>query len=268
MAYRRQKSRSAMSLALEQKMNVMNAVMLRDMRTRFFNHGLGFLVQSFWPLTHIFVLIVIYNLAGRTAAYGDSVTLFFATALLPTMSFMYISRFMCLSLILNRQMLSFPAVKIVDIMFARAFLEIMAAFLTLFLTIVILLILGDDPFPADPIQAVLAYLSSLLLGVGIGSLAGVIVMFFELFATIYALFMVVVYVTSGIVFVAPLMPKVIGDVLSWSPVFGCVEWMRSAYYPSYPDQFVNKYYIVGIGVGSACLGLLLERVFRRQIMEG
>jgi len=166
MAYRRQRKRSAMSLALEQKMNVMNAVMLRDMRTRFFNHGLGFLVQSFWPLAHIFMLIVIYNLAGRTAAYGDSVTLFFATALLPTMSFMYISRFMCLSLILNRQMLSFPAVKIVDIMFARAFLEIMAAFLTLFLTIVILLILGDNPFPADPIQAVLAYLTSLLLGVG------------------------------------------------------------------------------------------------------
>ncbi|PZR50261.1 MAG: capsular biosynthesis protein, partial [Stutzerimonas stutzeri] len=76
--------------ALREKRNVMTAVMLRDMRTRFFNHGLGFLVVSLWPLAHMVILLLIYTLMGRTAPFGDSLPVFFATGLIPTLTFMYV----------------------------------------------------------------------------------------------------------------------------------------------------------------------------------
>ncbi|WP_321379523.1 capsular biosynthesis protein [Rhizobium sp.] len=254
--------------ALRKKRNVMTAVILRDMRTRFFNHGLGFLIVALWPLAHMIMLLMIYTLSGRPAPFGDNIRIFFATGLIPSLAFMYISRFMSLSLILNRPMMAFPSVTVVDIMFARAFLEITAAFMTLVFFLIILFALGDDPVPYDIEQAVYAYLATLLLAVGVGTLAGVLVMFFHFFVTIYALAMILVYILSGVLFLASSMPAPIAYALSWNPVLQCVEWMRTAYYPTYSDKLLDKTYVIGYGLTALCLGLLLERVLRWKMLEG
>ncbi|SCB50950.1 ABC transporter permease [Rhizobium lusitanum] len=256
------------SYAIQQKMNVMNAVMLRDMRTRFFNHGLGFLVQSLWPLSHMIVLLTLYNFAGRSAPFGDSLNVFFATGLVPTLSFMYISRFMSLSVVLNKPMLSFPAVTVTDILFARALLEIIAGALTLLLIIIVLWCTGANPTPVDPAQAVLCYLSTVLLAVGVGTLAGVLVMMFELFVTVYALLCILFYISSGTLFVANQLPSSLAVPLSYSPLIQSVEWMRTAYFENYSDSLVNRGYLVIFGLTCLLLGLGLERLFRRRIMEG
>lgn len=254
--------------ALREKRNVMTAVILRDMRTRFFNHGLGFLIVSLWPLVHMLILLMIYTVMGRTAPFGESLPVFFVTGLIPTLTFVYVSRFMCLSLVLNRPMLAFPVVKVLDIMAARAFLEIIAAFLTLFFIISILLLSGNDPFPRDTFQAVYAYLAVLLLAIGVGSVAGVITMFFPFFATIYSLSMILVYILSGTLFVAAALPEALAYPLSFNPVLQAVEWIRLSYYEGYSDRLLDKEYLVGFGLTSLCLGLLLERIFRRVMLEG
>lgn len=246
----------------------MTAVMLRDMRTRFFNHGLGFLIVSLWPLAHMLILIGIYTLFGRTAPFGDSLRVFFLTGLIPTLTFMYVSRFMCISLALNRPMLAFPVVKVLDIMAARALLEITAAFLTLFFAFTILLLFGDDPFPRDPFQAFYAYLSLLLLAIGVGSVAGVITMFLSFFATLYALSMILVYILSGTLFVVSALPESLVYPLSFNPVLHAVEWMRIAYYEGYSDRVLDKEYLIGFGATALCLGLLMERMLRRIMLEG
>ncbi len=104
---------------------------------------------------------------------------------------MYVSRFMSLSLVINRPMLAFPAVTVTDIMIARAFLEAIGAYATLFLVMIIIYVYGDDPFPWDPKEAIFAFISALFLALGVGFLAGVLVMFMPFFANIYALMMVI-----------------------------------------------------------------------------
>ena len=246
----------------------MTAVILRDMRTRFFNHGLGFLIVSLWPLAHMLTLLIVYSLTGRRTPFGDSLYVFFATGLIPTLAFMYVSRFMSLSLIINKPMLAFPAVSVVDIMLARAFLEVIAAFITLIFFIFIIYTIGDNPFPWDISEAVKAYISVLLLAVGVGVLAGVIVMFSPFFATIYALMMILVYLGSGTLFVISSLPDVISTPLSYNPVLHAVEWMRVAYYPTYSTKILDRQYLIGFGITSLFLGLLLERALRGKMLEG
>lgn len=254
--------------ALFDRCNVIKAVILRDLRTRFFNHGLGFLIVPLWPLAHMVILLLIYSLTGRRAPFGESLNLFFATGLIPTLAFMYISRFMSLSIVLNRPMMAFPAVTAVDIMAARAFLEIVAGCLTLMFIFTILTILGDNPIPYNMEQAVFAYLATLLLAIGVGSLVSVIVMFIPFFVTIYALFLIVIYIASGTLFIVSALPDQISHVLSWNPVVHAVEWMRSAYYPTYSTKILDKQYLLGFGLGSLCLGLTLERTLRWKVLEG
>ncbi|WP_245484981.1 ABC transporter permease [Ciceribacter ferrooxidans] len=254
--------------ALKQKGHVMQAVILRDVRTRFFNHGLGFLLVPLWPLAHMFILLMIYTFMGRKAPFGDSLRLFFATGLLPCLTFMYVSRFMALSIVINRPMLAIPAVKVLDILFARAFLEVIAAFLMVFLTFLILLSLGDNPFPNDWEQATLAFLSTILLAIGVGVLVGVITSMFTFFATVYALTLIVVYISSGTLFVVSALPAQAAYALSWNPALQAVEWMRSAFFPTYNSPVLDKYYLLSFGLGALFLGLVLERSVRRIVLEG
>lgn len=254
--------------ALAEKRHVMTAVMLRDMRTRFFDHGLGFLVVILWPLAHMVILLAIYTLTGRTAPYGDSVPVFFATGLIPTLAFMYVSRFMSLSLILNKPMMSFPIVNALNIMTARAFLEIIAAAMTLLVMYIILTCIGDQPIPNNIVDALLAYLASLFLGVGIGVLASVLVLMMNFFATAYALLMILVYISSGTVFSAPALPYYVIKILAWNPVFQCVEWMRVAFFASYTSRVLSREYVMIFALSSLGLGLALERFSRRKLLEG
>jgi len=253
--------------ALKQKRDVMSAVILRDMRSRFFNHGLGFLIQSLWPLAHILIIIAINTFAGRSAPYGDSPLIFFGAGLIPTLTFMYISRFMSLSVFLNKNMLSFPIVKVTDILFARAFLEIVAGCITLLLLWIIFVSLGISPYPADPTQAVFAYLATILLALGVGTIAGVITSFQPFFATVYALTGILVYLGSGAVFVTPNLPDQLAIPLSYNPVAQSVEWMRTAYFETYSDRLLDREYLLAFGFSTLLIGLTAERLSRRILMD-
>lgn len=254
--------------ALRQMRNAMSAVMLRDMRSRFFNHGLGFLVVALWPLAHMMILLLIYAVLGRRAPFGDSVRVFFATGLVPTLLFMYVSRFMAMSLLQNRSMLGFPAIRMMDIILARAALEAIAGFLTLVFIFSLLLALGDDPFPHDVYQATYAYLAVMLLAVGVGVVVSVISMFAPFFVTIYTLFTIFIYILSGTLFVISDLPDAIAAPLAWNPVLHGVEWMRTAYYEGYSDKWLNKSYLIGFGLGALTLGLAAERLLRRRMLDG
>lgn len=260
-------SKPWIAAALRSKRNVLMAVILRDMRTRFFNHGLGYLVVILWPLAHLTVLITISWAIGRAAPYGDSPPLFFATGLVPTLAFMYVSRYMAFSIVLNRPMMTMPIVKPLDIMVGRAVLELVAACATMAVVILILWLIGASPFPYSLEEAAKAYFSVLYLGVCFGFLAGVITSLFPIFATIYSLSLIVTYVSSGSMFVANRMPTQIGEALSYNPVLECVEWMRSAYFPTYSAQLVSVSYIYFVGGFVLVAALVLERLMRRQILE-
>jgi capsular polysaccharide transport system permease protein len=83
---------------------VIYALMLCDVKTRFFGNGLGFLFASVaWPLVHILILLIINTGLGRMARFGDSIILFFATGLVPFMTFSYMSRWIMLGLSIGQR---------------------------------------------------------------------------------------------------------------------------------------------------------------------
>ncbi len=259
--------KQTISAALKEKKNVMLAVILRDMRSRFFNHGIGFLMVPLWPLVHILILLTIYTVMGRASPFGDNLLIFFATGLLPTLTFMYVSRGMAMSVISNRNMMSFPIVKTLDIMTGRAFLEFIGASLTLLLLFAILSLHGEDPFPIDPFEAILAYLSVIVLAVGVGYLVAVACLLIQFFITIWSLTLIVIYLSSGVMFVPSRLPDNLVYYLSFNPVFQVVEWVRSAYFLGSASRHLDKQYVLACGLVCLCLGLLTERLLRRHILE-
>jgi capsular polysaccharide transport system permease protein len=214
------------------------------------------------------ILILIHTVGGHGAPpYGDSTALFYATGLVPTLTFSYVSRFMGLSLLMNKPMLSFPEIHAIDVMLGRAFLEIVGASITLFLMTITLWVFGQNPFPIDLASAVSCYLATIVLAVGCGTLVGVLSLFFPIFATVYALIIIVLYISSGTLFVSSDLPTSVTDIISYNPLLICVEWMRTAFYESYSDILVSKSYVIAFGLTTLLLALYIERAFRRQLLE-
>lgn len=259
--------RGSFSGAVYRKWGVMHAVILRDLRTRFFNHGLGYLIAIAWPIAHLFVLLFVYTIMGRTAPYGDTLYVFLATGLIPTLTFMYVSRLMAYSLNHNKPMLAFPAVLPTDILFGRAILEIVAALMMTLVTCILLIILGDSPVPVDITAAVEALLLVMVLAVGIGMIVGVLSAIFPILLTAYILVTILFYILSGTLFVVSALPEKLAYALAWNPVIHATEWMRTAYFVGYPDQILDKGYLVGWAGGSVFVGLVLERVLRPWVLE-
>lgn len=255
--------------SLRQQGRVLYALMLRGVRSRFFGNGLGFLVASVgWPFTHMAIIITIFIVTGRIAPVGDSLVLFAATGLIPFITFNYISRNTMIGMIYDRALLSYPVVKIIDLLVARILLEILGSCLTAIVFLVTLAAAGVDFMPRDVTQACFAFGASILLGMGMGIINSIIAMAFTAWFTGYVLVLLLLYVASGIVFVPDSLPLNMQYYLSFNPLLQAVEWMRSAYYPGYGSHTLDKTYLLFWGLGTLFGGLLLERLIRGRVLSG
>ncbi|WP_210162195.1 ABC transporter permease [Methyloferula stellata] len=252
---------------LKAQWRVLVALMLRDLKTRFFGTEWGFLLAIGWPLSHILILLVINSQLGRAAPYGDSAALWFATGIIPFMAFNYMSRFIMMGILLNKPLLLFPTVKITDILFARAIVEVLSAGLVILIVLVIFWALGIDFMPIDIVQASFALLAMMLLGLGFGVINAIIAAALPFWMTGYALCMIVFWMSSGILFVPEALPAFAREWLAYLPYLQGVEWMRSAYYEGYGASILDKTYLLSWGVATLFTGLALERLVRGRMLQ-
>lgn len=252
--------------AFSRQRRVLFALMLRNMRTKFFGNGLGYLVAIAWPLTHILVLVVIFAVAGRAAPVGDSVALFIATGVVPFQTFNYLARFMMVALARSRPMLAFPEVKVLDMLFASALLEVLSAFSVVIVFLIIAWFAGIDAWPRDVVQACYALGACILLGLGFGLFNSVIVLAFPPWMTGYALVTIILWMTSGVYFVPDALPAPIREALAYNPVVQLIEWMRSAYFEGYGGLILDRGYVIECAAASILLGLSLERLIRGHLL--
>ncbi|OWZ88839.1 hypothetical protein B9J07_36225 [Sinorhizobium sp. LM21] len=254
-------------VALKRQWHVMHAVILRDIRSRYFNHGLGFLVAPLFPVAHVGVLLAIYSFTGRSATFGDDMILFFATGLMPVLTLTYVSRFMSSSIVANKNMLSFPAVHLMDIVLARSLLEFVAIVISVIILVMILLSLGTNPFPYRPEQALMCMAVTAMLAVGVGIIISVISAMAPTMSMIYALFTVLIYLSSGGPIYLDTFPEEVVYLLSFNPAFQCVSWMRQAYYQGYSAPFLDKTYLFLWGTSTMAVGLFMERALRKYVLQ-
>ena len=252
--------------ALTRQGRVLHAVMLRNIRTRFFGHGLGYLVAIAWPLTHILALLALASFAGRAPPFGESTVLFIATGTVPFMAFNYVSRFMQLSVVMTRPLLAFPEVKVLDVLFASAILEVLSSCCVILILLVLAWFFDISAMPRDIVEAFYALGASVLLGFGVGLLMGVIGLAAPIWLTIYGLLGILLWMSSGVLFVPDSLPEPARSIAAYNPVLQVVEWMRSAYYEGYGEGVLDRRYVLGVSIGSIFFGLLFERATRGHLL--
>jgi capsular polysaccharide transport system permease protein len=223
--------------------NVLTALMLRDVRTRMGSTP-AFLLAVLWPLTHIVVVVAFQVFSGRVAPYGDSIIVWSAIGVVPFMCFSYISRFTMLSLVMNKPLLYFPAIRIPHIIIARSIIEVLNLSLVVLMIYLLSLALDIELAPVDPPTMALAILVAMGIGVGMGLIMGILAAVLPAMMAIYPVTLVVLWITSGVFFVPSALPKRAIDILQYHPLVHCVEWARSGYFEAYSSVVLDKAYAV------------------------
>ncbi len=253
--------------ALKSQSYVIHALILHDIKSRFFGNGLGYIVSILWPTVHMIVLMVMFLVVGRAVPYGDSAALYAATGVLPYIAWNYISRFVSLGMTSNRSFMAYPVIKPLDMMFSRTILELVSIFIITIGTILILAACEVKVIPNDPGEAVLGLLSAVALGIGCGYLVSVFCLIHHFFNVVYVLFLILFWVTSGLAINPEALPDQIGQYLAWNPLLHCIEWVRKAYYLDFPAHLLDKSYVLEVAAGTFVLGLILERLLRKVTLR-
>lgn len=255
--------RSPLMKAVLTQRNVLWALMLHDIKSRFFGNGLGYLVTILWPATHIAIVVIAYLVGKRPVPYGSSALLYASTCVMPFIAWNYMSRFTMMGMLQNRSFMAYPVIKPLDMMFARLALEGVSIFIITVGLLCTNALFQVDISPVNMTDAVCGMLSAVLLGVGFGIMNSVIVMLFPLWVIGYVGIIIIFWLTSGMVINPEAMPAELGYYISWNPLMHCVEWIRKGYYADFPAHLLSKTYVLSCGAGSLALGLLMERGLKR-----
>lgn len=243
------------------------AVMLRDMRSRFFGNWIGYIFLIGWPIGHIGILLLINSLRGRPYFYGQDLILYLTVGFLPLFNVIYMSRQTVIAMVLNISLFSFPIVKPLDLLVGHAALEVINAFLVSIIVFAVLSILGIDFYPRHPMEALFAFFASIYLGIGLAVLNGVIVFLFRPWVTGYALVAIILYISSGAIIDVEGLPDRIVTILEINPVLHLVIWMRGAYFDGYGANVLSREYPLLFATFAILIGLFLERLTRGRILK-
>lgn len=246
------------------QIRVVLALLLREVRMTFGTSHIGYLWAIIQPLVSISFLVFVFFIIGRQSPYGESLSLFFATAILTLELYNKLSVSLMRAFTSNKSLLTYPMVKETDTLFAR-FLLIACTFVLINLLFYGALIsLGWASIPAHPEKIVLAYLATCALGFGAGTLNAILYQRREAWQHVEKIVARPLFFMSGVFYIPSLLPPEAVTILRWNPILHLVEWTREGYYMNYQSDVLNVGYPLAVAMVLTLVGLFWERISRKQ----
>jgi capsular polysaccharide transport system permease protein len=244
---------------------VVYAIVLRETRTRFGAHKLGYLWALIEPSLVILTFVALFRIVGRDAPSGMDLFGFLATGILPYTLFASSVARVAESINGNKALLYYPQVRPLDLAIARGALEA-ATFVTVFL-----LLMGGRALVRQElvIDSPLLIIAGLALASLVGTAVGLI--FCALAQVSNAVdrargpLMRPLFWISGIFFTAEALPASVQGGLLLNPVLQATELVRAGWYLDYDARHVTPLYCAHWILGALLIALLLERGVRRRI---
>jgi capsular polysaccharide transport system permease protein len=252
--------------ALQRQIRVVGALILRETRTRFGHSRLGYLWALLEPVMHMLGLSVIYITLMRQPLTGTSIVLFFLSGIMPYFLFYKTATQIGGAINANRALLHLALVKHVDVILARALLEL--GNLLIVFGLLMMFLRAFNQFGNTEIDILLLAKAGMLMwfiGLGVGMINAVLSTLVKSWATVFSIATRPLYLLSGVFFLAERLPPAFGKWLAYNPILHGVEYFRSGIYPGYGRTFIDMGYLMGWAIVPLVIGLAFMRLMRRKL---
>jgi len=253
------------STALVSQGRVLNALILREIKTRFGKTTLGYFWALFEPMIFIGFFATLWSFM-RTGPGGMELLPFLITGFGTFLFFRGTFQFPMMAIRINKQLLTYPQVTPFSIVLARGTLEYVTMAVVFLMLLAISGALGYDMTIENPLRLLGAVTLAALLGLGFGFIASTLQVIFPSTAEIAGAFVMrPLFMLSGNFFTAGMMPEAAREWLLLNPVMHCLEMARSAYFREFESPYADPAYLAWWVVGTLFAGLLLQRALRHKL---
>jgi capsular polysaccharide transport system permease protein len=245
---------------------VIRALIVRETRTRFADHRLGYGWALIEPVLHISLLSATFAvlMQGRPPI-GTHFFIFYYTGLIPYHLLVHTSSGMSQAIVGNAPLLQLPPVTSFDVIVARGLLEIVTDVIVAAILLAGFAAIGVAAMPDNLWAPSMALLATAGLGCGLGFVNAVATVFFRSWEKAYSQLTRVLYFISGIFYVPGMMPDWARDLLAWNPLLHAIDWFRAGFFATYQPHWLDRSYLVILAILALLVGLGLQRGLRRKL---
>ncbi len=246
---------------------VVHALMLREIKSRFGRHRLGYLWAVLEPVAFVALFAFLFAYARQNAPSGMPVVPFMITGIAPFILFRSVMTQTLGAIESNRVLLTFPQVKLLDLVLARALLEAATLTIVFFLILLGAHAMGYTIRIVNPLLVLFALGCLAVTGFGLGAAFAAIVPFVRSTPQVVSIFAGrPLFFLSGLFFTAEMLPGGVREVMLLNPLLHMIEWLRSAFFVEFESQYASLTYALGAAFVATFAGLVLLRGLRRQIL--
>lgn len=254
-------SPTATRSAFKIQRDVIYALLLRELSSRFGKSRGGFLWVLFEPIAHLLIPVMIFGFIRMRIVPGVEYPVFLVYGFLPFLLFKAI----CLQIVngvnASQGLLSYRQVLLMDVFIAKAMAHGVIQAIVFFIVLTGLGLLGYDVLPAYPLELAGVLILTVALAFGLGLVFAAIASLIPDARQIINVMFLPLYFISGVLFPVTRFPDEYVRWMSINPVLHIVELSRVTAVAGFePMKYLSLAYPAALALISILFGLMLYRL--------
>ena len=235
--------------------DVIFALFLREIKTRFGKFRLGYLWAVLEPLSFVLVLSMIRLLFSNSGIGGIDHPVFYVTGIIPFLFFQHSINVCLYAVDSNIGLFNYQRIRPVDSVLSRVLLEAVITIATGLLVAGILVFLGFHFKMDDTLGFLLAFFMLGSLSLGLGLLVSVLGGLSNEVQKIVPILIRPLFFLSGIFFMTDEIPQPYQDYLLLNPILQSIELIRSTMFADYETPVQGPGYVTTCTLLALFVGL-------------
>ena len=251
--------------ALRIQYDVIHALLIRELQTRFGKFRLSYLWALLEPITYVAVFSLAKLFVG-TEISGVDFTLFLLTGIIPWLMFASSMSRAFETVGGNQGLFMYRMVRPFDALMARVILEFMVSITAYIILLILLAWIGMDISIEDPVRLILLVIPLFVFVFGCGLLGMVLIGINPEMKNFIQLPMRGMFWLSGIFYSVDAIPSEYHYYLLWNPMLHILELNRLAFFEVLDESVVSLEYFCLCAVIALWLGLVVYRANVNRLM--
>ena len=255
--------------ALRTQVRVIHALVLRETRTRYGEHKVGFLWAFAEPIAMIAIISTFFMAMHNDEISGMPLVAFMITGFVPFTIFRDIMQQMQGAIGQNKMLLAFPQVTTFDVILARGVLEFAVLMCVFGALLLGASLMGFEVRCENPLGVLAVCVLLAMMGTGWGfALASITPLVPSARQIVIVVLGRPLFYASGLFYTAEAVPSPVRDWLLYNPLLHLIELGRSAFFVEFESAYASWTYATLWTFGMLVFGLLVHQSLRKRATVG
>ena len=247
------------------QVRVINALLMREVITRYGRHNIGFLWLFMEPMLFTLGVTTLWSLVKATHGTSLPITAFAVTGYSSILLWRNCTNRVVKAIEVNLSLMYHRNVRVLDVFMARIILEIVGATTSMMVLTITFSAMGWMNFPVDILTAIFGWLLLAWFAFALSLVVGAASERSEVVERVWHIFTYLLFPLSGAAFLVDWLPKAFQEAILWVPMVHGTEMIRHGYFGSIVRTYENPTYMIFCNSVITLIGLALVRETGRRV---